>query len=76
MGHLAYEVEAGLWQLVAAGLVSADDFDNIRRMFSARTRAQGLRRSTSRWSILGPAIEASTALSIENLCLVLLNRYG
>ena len=76
VGHLAYEVEAGLWQLVAAGLICADDFDNIRLMFSARRRAQGLRRSTSRWTILGPAINPQTSSEIENLALLLLNRYG
>src|SRR5215831_7664467 len=31
-GHLATEVEEGLWELVAAGLVTADGFDNLRAL--------------------------------------------
>ncbi|MDF2458471.1 MAG: putative ATP-dependent helicase Lhr [Nitrospira sp.] len=58
-GHLPAEVEAGLWELVAAGLVTADGFDNLRALMDPRRRrAEGrerLRRprhAAGRWSLL------------------------
>ncbi len=58
-GHLASEVEEGLWELIAAGLVTADGFDNLRSLFDPhRRRAEGRarlhrpRHATGRWSLL------------------------
>jgi ATP-dependent Lhr-like helicase len=58
-GHLATEVEEGLWELVAAGLVTADGFDNLRALIDPRRRrAEGRERtrrprhSAGRWSLL------------------------
>ncbi len=58
-GHLPAEVEGGLWELVAAGLVTADGFDNLRALMDPRRRrAEGrerLRRprhAAGRWSLL------------------------
>lgn len=58
-GHLQTEVEEGLWELVAAGLVTADGFDNLRALLDPRRRrAQGRERSrrprhsAGRWSLL------------------------
>src|SRR6185369_16603299 len=58
-GHLATEVEGGLWELVAAGLVTADGFDNLRALLDPRRRrAEGRERSrrprhvAGRWSLL------------------------
>jgi ATP-dependent Lhr-like helicase len=58
-GHLPAEVEEGLWELVAAGLVTADGFDNLRALMDPRRRrAEGrerLRRprhAAGRWSLL------------------------
>ena len=58
-GHLASEVEEGLWELVAAGLVTADGFDNLRALMDPhRRRAEGRERTrrprhaAGRWSIL------------------------
>jgi len=58
-GHLASEVEGGLWELVAAGLVTADGFDNLRALMDPhRRRAEGRERSrrprhaAGRWSLL------------------------
>ncbi len=58
-GHLASEVEQGLWELVAAGLVTADGFDNLRALVDPhRRRAEGRERSRrprhagGRWSLL------------------------
>ena len=36
--HLPTEVEEGLWELVAAGLVTADGFDNLRALIDPRRR--------------------------------------
>jgi ATP-dependent Lhr-like helicase len=56
---LKSEVETGLWELVAAGLVTADGFDNLRSLIDPKRRAgQGHgrsarpRHSTGRWSLL------------------------
>ena len=60
-GHLASEVEEGLWELIAAGLVTADGFDNLRSLLDPhRRRAEGRarlhrpRHATGRWSLLRP----------------------
>jgi ATP-dependent Lhr-like helicase len=60
-GHLQAEVEEGLWELVAAGLATADGFDNLRALMDPkRRRAEGrerLRRprhAAGRWSLLRP----------------------
>lgn len=86
-GHLAAEVEAGLWELVAAGLVTADGFDNLRALIDPhRRRAEGrerLRRprhSAGRWSLLRQAVGSNhsalnSALS-EKVARQLLCRYG
>ncbi|BCA56270.1 putative ATP-dependent DNA helicase Lhr [Nitrospira sp. KM1] len=57
--HLPSEVEEGLWELVAAGLVSADGFDNLRALMDPRRRrAEGRERgrrprhAAGRWSVL------------------------
>ena len=43
--HLPTEVEEGLWELVAAGLVTADGFDNLRALMDPRRRrAEGRER--------------------------------
>ena len=57
--HLPTEVEGGLWELVAAGLVVADGFDNLRalvdprrRRAEGRERSRRPRHSAGRWSLL------------------------
>jgi ATP-dependent Lhr-like helicase len=62
-GHLSSEVEDGLWELVAAGLVTADGFDNLRALMDPRRRrAEGRKRTrrprhaAGRWSLLQNAI--------------------
>ena len=59
--RLKSEVEAGLWELVAAVLITADGFDNLRALIDPKRRSgQGRgrsarpRHSTGRWSILHP----------------------
>ena len=65
-GRLASEVEDGLWELVAAGLVTADGFDNLRALIDPRRRrgegrfrAARPRHSAGRWALLAPPAGAS-----------------
>jgi ATP-dependent Lhr-like helicase len=61
--RLPSEVEEALWQLVAAGLVTADGFDALRSLSDAKRRLgeKGLRArprsSSGRWTLLGGEIE-------------------
>jgi ATP-dependent helicase Lhr and Lhr-like helicase len=59
--HLASEVEEALWQLVAAGLITADSFSALRSLVtgetkrlerSRRRRKQPRRTREGRWSLL------------------------
>ncbi len=62
-GRLAAEVEEALWQLVAAGLVTADGFDALRSLIDAKRRLgeKGLRArprsSSGRWTLLASETE-------------------
>jgi ATP-dependent Lhr-like helicase len=58
-GRLASEVEDALWELVAAGLATADGFENLRALLDPkRRRGQGRARSArprhapGRWTLL------------------------
>lgn len=83
--HLPTEVEDGLWELVAAGLVTADGFDNLRALMDPRRRrAEGRERSrrprhaAGRWSLLRQAVthQPSAISSTELVARQLLRRYG
>jgi ATP-dependent Lhr-like helicase len=82
-GSLKSGVEAALWELVAAGLLTADGFDNLRALIDPKRRSgQGNgknarpRHSTGRWSLLysGEPVDRNRAL--EATCWMLLRRYG
>jgi len=80
---LKSEVETALWELVAAGLVTADGFDNLRALIDPKRRAgQGHgrtsrpRHSAGRWSLLHTEHAADRAHMLESACRMLLNRYG
>ena len=68
-GRLASEVEDGLWELVAAGLVTADGFDNLRALIDPkRRRGEGRfrtarpRHAAGRWALLrAPALDGADA---------------
>ncbi|MBZ5521408.1 MAG: DEAD/DEAH box helicase [Acidobacteriia bacterium] len=82
-GNLKAEVETALWELVAAGLVTADGFDNLRSLIDPKRRSgQGSgktsrpRHSTGRWSLLYPLESKDHNASMESVCRVLLARYG
>ena len=80
---LKAEVETALWELVAAGLLTADGFDNLRALIDPKRRSgQGSgrgarpRHSSGRWSLLysGELVERTRA--VEATCWMLLRRYG
>jgi ATP-dependent Lhr-like helicase len=80
---LKSEVEAALWELVAAGLVTADGFDSLRSLIDPRRRAGSgsgrsarPRNSTGRWSLLRTADAVDRQLQLEATCRMLLHRYG
>jgi ATP-dependent Lhr-like helicase len=82
-GKLKAEIETGLWELVAAGLVTADGFDNLRSLLDPKRRAgQGSgkasrpRHSTGRWAILHTDSQIERDRAVEATCWMLLKRYG
>jgi ATP-dependent Lhr-like helicase len=82
-GKLKSEIETALWELVAAGLVTADGFDNLRALIDPKRRAgQGSgksnrpRHSAGRWSLLYPPHGEDSERAVESVCRVLLERYG
>ena len=80
---LKSEIETALWELVAAGIVTADGFDNLRSLIDPKRRAgQGSgrmtrpRHSTGRWALLYTDQTADRNKAIEATCWMLLKRYG
>lgn len=78
---LKSEVEFGLWELVSAGFVTADGFDNLRalidpkRRLKHRGRGMPSRFVSGRWSILETAT-VSYEERIQATAVLLLKRYG
>src|SRR5215472_11562253 len=82
-GKLKAEIETALWELVAAGLVTADGFDNLRSLIDPKRRAgQGTgtttrpRHSRGRWALLHPDAAVERPRAVEAACWMLLQRYG
>ena len=82
-GKLKAEVETALWELVAAGMVTADGFDNLRSLINPKRRlGQGSGRSArprhtpGRWSLLYGAENSDRTKVTEATCWMLLRRYG
>jgi len=84
---LKAEVETALWELVAAGLVTADGFDNLRSLIDPRRRAgngNGIgngrstrpRHNAGRWAILHADEGVERSRAVEAACWMLLRRYG
>ena len=82
-GNIKAELETALWELVTAGMITADGFDNIRALIDPKRRAgQGKghnarpRHSAGRWSLLhtGEALDRTRVM--ESICWTLLKRYG
>ena len=81
-GRLKAEIETGLWELVAAGLVTADGFENLRALVtpksssgSALGKVRRPRHAPGRWSLLHTE-GADRDRSVESCCWMLLRRYG
>jgi ATP-dependent Lhr-like helicase len=76
-GRLASEVEDALWELVTAGLVTADGFENLRALLDPkRRRGEGKgrsarpRHSPGRWALLrhtAPAPEGNADVFARQL---------
>ena len=86
-GRLASEVEDGLWELAAAGLVTADGFENLRSLIDPkRRRGEGRgrnarpRHAAGRWALLEEAVQASADSDdqdpAEQFARQLLRRWG
>ncbi len=82
-GKLKAEIETALWELVAAGLLTADGFDNLRSLIDPKRRAgQGSgrsarpRHSAGRWALLHAEEAADRTRVLESTCWMLLKRYG
>jgi ATP-dependent Lhr-like helicase len=83
-GRLASEIEDGLWELVAAGFVTADGFENLRALIDPkRRRGEGRgrtsrpRHAAGRWALLGsPTPEGKGEVNLEFLANQFLNRWG
>jgi ATP-dependent helicase Lhr and Lhr-like helicase len=80
---LKAEIETALWELVAAGLVTADGFDNLRSLIDPKRRAgQGSGRTTrprhsaGRWALLHADEIVEKLRAVEAACWMLLRRYG
>ncbi len=69
-GRLACEVEDGLWELVAGGLVTADGFENLRSLIDRGKRRP--RHAPGRWALL----VSESAFDPERLVNQLLLRWG
>jgi len=78
------EVETALWELVAAGLVTADGFQNLRTLIHPHQRngSQTSRNSVKprntagRWSLLYTDPPSDRYKAVEATCWMLLRRYG
>ena len=82
-GKLKSEVESALWELVAAGIITADGFDNLRALIDPKRRSghghgrtTRPRHSAGRWSLLYPVESDDRTAALEATCKMLLNRYG
>jgi ATP-dependent Lhr-like helicase len=80
---LKAEIETALWELVAAGVVTADGFDNLRSLIDPKRRAgQGNgrntrpRHSSGRWALLYTDHTVERNRAVEATCWMLLKRYG
>ncbi|MGB8442204.1 MAG: hypothetical protein WCE26_22615, partial [Candidatus Acidiferrales bacterium] len=82
-GKIKAEVETALWELVTAGMITADGFDNIRALIDPKRRAghgkghnARPRHSAGRWSLLYAGEPAERSRVVESACWMLLRRYG
>jgi ATP-dependent Lhr-like helicase len=85
----AAELDLALWELVAAGLVTADGFDSLRMLVDPRRKqvAARAKQAAGRWSLfraldaprsgqVDPQAVIRREAEIESACRMLLARYG
>ncbi len=82
-GKIKAELETALWELVTAGMITADGFDNIRALIDPKRRAghgkghnARPRHSAGRWSVLHTSEALDRTRVMESICWTLLKRYG
>jgi ATP-dependent helicase Lhr and Lhr-like helicase len=82
-GKIKAELETALWELVTAGMITADGFDNIRALIDPKRRSgQGKghsarpRHSAGRWSLLYTSETLDRPRVLDSVCWTLLKRYG
>jgi|HubBroStandDraft_1064217.scaffolds.fasta_scaffold01067_9 ATP-dependent Lhr-like helicase len=82
-GRIKAELETALWELVTAGMITADGFDNIRALIDPKRRAghgkghnARPRHSAGRWSLLYTSEALDRSRVMESVCWTLLKRYG
>jgi ATP-dependent Lhr-like helicase len=82
-GKIKAELETALWELVTAGMITADGFDNIRALIDPKRRAghgkghnARPRHSAGRWSLLHTSEPLDRSRVMESICWTLLKRYG
>jgi len=82
-GKIKAELETALWELVTAGMITADGFDNIRALIDPKRRAghgkghnTRPRHSAGRWSLLYAGETLDRTRVLESICWTLLKRYG
>ncbi|KTC65832.1 helicase, DEAD/DEAH box family (plasmid) [Legionella adelaidensis] len=83
IGHLKSEIEMGLWELVSAGLITADGFDNLRALIDPKRRLGKRPRylatprvASGRWTLLKKVNRKSKEEQLESIGWLLLKRYG
>ena len=85
--RLASEIEEALWELTAAGIVTADGFDNLRSLLdptrragTGRGRARRPRHAPGRWTLQVEALAGAERIpserAAESLARLLLARWG
>jgi ATP-dependent Lhr-like helicase len=83
----AAELDLALWELVAAGLVTADGFDSLRMLIDPRRKQTAasrtrVKQAAGRWSLFrgldesGQQTVIQREAEIESACNMLLARYG
>jgi ATP-dependent Lhr-like helicase len=82
-GKIKAELETALWELVTAGMITADGFDNIRALIDPKRRSghgkghnARPRHSAGRWSLLYAGETLDRSRVMESICWTLLKRYG
>lgn len=82
-GKSKQEAEGALWELVGAGILTADGFDNLRALIDPKRRSEAgggrnaaPRNTGGRWSLLYPGEMVERSKALEATCWMLLRRYG